>query len=66
MSGPPADDVGHGTHTSGIVGAVGNNGLGVTGVAWQVQLMELKFIERRLRHDLRRAALHRVRASPTR
>ena len=44
MSGPPADDVGHGTHTSGIVGAVGNNGLGVTGVAWQVQLMELKFI----------------------
>ena len=29
MSGPPADDVGHGTHTSGIVGAVGNNGLGV-------------------------------------
>jgi outer membrane protein assembly factor BamB/subtilisin family serine protease len=44
MSGPPADDLGHGTHTSGIVGAVGNNGLGVAGVAWKVQLMELKFI----------------------
>lgn len=45
QSGPPADDVGHGTHVSGIVGAVGNNGLGVAGVAWQVQLMELKFID---------------------
>jgi outer membrane protein assembly factor BamB/subtilisin family serine protease len=44
MSGAPADDVGHGTLTSGVVGAVGNNSLGVTGVAWQVQLMELKFI----------------------
>jgi outer membrane protein assembly factor BamB/subtilisin family serine protease len=44
MSGAPADDVGHGTLTSGVVGAVGDNSLGVTGVAWQVQLMELKFI----------------------
>ncbi len=44
MSGVPTDDLGHGTHTSGIVGAVGNNGVGVTGVAWNVQLMELKFI----------------------
>jgi outer membrane protein assembly factor BamB/subtilisin family serine protease len=44
QSGPPADDVGHGTHVSGIVGAVGNNALGVTGIAWNVQLMELKFL----------------------
>ena len=44
MTGVPTDDLGHGTHTSGIVGAVGNNGVGVAGVAWQVQLMELKFI----------------------
>jgi outer membrane protein assembly factor BamB/subtilisin family serine protease len=44
MTGIPTDDLGHGTHTSGIVGAVGNNGLGVSGVAWNVQLMELKFI----------------------
>lgn len=44
--GAPTDDssVGHGTHVSGIVGAVGNNGLGVSGVAWKVQLMELEFI----------------------
>jgi subtilisin family serine protease len=34
----------HGTFTTGIVGAVGNNGIGVTGVAWQVKLMPLKFI----------------------
>ncbi|HZZ20398.1 MAG TPA: PQQ-binding-like beta-propeller repeat protein [Opitutaceae bacterium] len=43
-SGPPEDDLGHGTHVSGIVGAVGNNSLGVSGVAWKTQLMELKFI----------------------
>jgi len=43
-SGLPTDDLGHGTHVSGIVGAVGNNGVGVCGVAWKVQLMALKFI----------------------
>jgi outer membrane protein assembly factor BamB/subtilisin family serine protease len=44
-TGLPTDDEGHGTLTSGVVGAVGNNGLGVSGVAWQVQLMELKFLD---------------------
>ena len=34
----------HGTHTGGTVGAVGNNGIGVTGVCWNVQLMSLKFL----------------------
>lgn len=43
-TGDPTDDVGHGTHVAGIIGAVGNNGLGVTGVAWKVQLMALKFL----------------------
>jgi subtilisin family serine protease len=38
----PFDDEGHGTHVSGTVGAVGNNGEGVTGVMWQAQLMALK------------------------
>jgi len=33
------DDQGHGTLVSGVLGAVGNNGKGVTGVAWRVQLM---------------------------
>jgi subtilisin family serine protease len=34
----------HGTHVSGIIGAAGNNGIGVTGVAWNVKIMSLKFI----------------------
>jgi hypothetical protein len=40
----PWDDNGHGTHVAGTIGAVGNNGIGVTGVAWNVQLMALKFL----------------------
>ncbi|MFP5261458.1 MAG: S8 family peptidase [Blastocatellia bacterium] len=39
-----ADTDWHGTHVSGIVGAAGNNGIGVTGVAWHVKLMSLKFV----------------------
>jgi len=31
----------HGTHVSGIVGAIGNNGLGVTGVNWNVKIMPI-------------------------
>ncbi|HUS34592.1 MAG TPA: S8 family serine peptidase [Verrucomicrobiae bacterium] len=42
--GDPTDDDRHGTHVAGIIGAVGNNGKGVAGVAWNVQLMPLKFI----------------------
>jgi subtilisin family serine protease len=44
-SGDPMDDSGHGTHVAGIVGAVGNNGKGVAGTAWQVKLMALKFLD---------------------
>jgi subtilisin family serine protease len=39
------DDNGHGTHVAGIIGAVGNNGIGVTGVAWHIKLMALKFMD---------------------
>jgi subtilisin family serine protease len=39
-----ADEDFHGTHVSGIIGASGNNGTGVSGVAWRVKLMSLKFI----------------------
>jgi subtilisin family serine protease len=39
------DDNGHGSHVAGIIGAVGNNGIGTTGVAWHVQLMALKFLD---------------------
>ncbi len=34
----------HGTHVAGTVGAVGNNGLGVTGVNWDVSLMHLRVL----------------------
>jgi subtilisin family serine protease len=43
--GNPMDDDGHGTHVAGTIGAVGNNGIGVVGVAWQVSLMALKFTD---------------------
>lgn len=44
-SGDPLDLGGHGTHVSGTIAAVGNNGQGVTGVAQQAQLVGCKFIE---------------------
>ncbi len=39
----PMDDNGHGTHVAGTIGAVGNNGKGVVGAAWNVGIMALKF-----------------------
>ncbi len=38
----PMDDNSHGTHVAGIIGAQGNNGIGVAGVTWDVQLVALK------------------------
>ena len=40
----PVDDHAHGTHCSGTIGGVADNGLGVAGVAWDVQIMALKFL----------------------
>ncbi len=40
----PLDDNSHGTHVAGTVGAVGNNGIGVTGVSWNARIMPLKFL----------------------
>ncbi len=34
----------HATHVAGTIGAVGNNGIGVVGVNWNVRLMSLRFI----------------------
>ena len=38
----PVDE--HGTHVAGTIGASGNNGVGVTGINWQVKIMPLKFL----------------------
>ena len=44
----PMDDTSfaHGTHCSGIIGAVGNNEIGISGVNWNVGLMGAKFLTR--------------------
>jgi subtilisin family serine protease len=42
----PMDENGHGTHVAGIIGARGNNNLGVTGINWNVRIMPLKFMGR--------------------
>jgi subtilisin family serine protease len=48
----PGDDEGHGSLVAGVIGAEGNNGLGIAGVAWQVQLMAGKcFNSSRIGYD---------------
>ena len=45
---PMDDEVpynGHGTHVAGIIGAVGNNGVGVTGVNWQTTILPVKWVD---------------------
>jgi len=41
----PMDDNNHGTHVSGTIAAIGNNGLGVAGVNWNARVMGLKFLD---------------------
>ncbi|OBZ08156.1 MULTISPECIES: S8 family peptidase [Bacillales] len=41
----PDDDVGHGTHVSGIIGAVVNNGEGVAGLSWYNKIMPVKVLD---------------------
>lgn len=43
----PSDDhqFGHGTHVAGIIGARGDNGLGIAGVSWRSRIMPLKFLD---------------------
>jgi len=38
----PTDVAGHGTRVAGIIGARGNDGLGVAGVSWNARLMALR------------------------
>jgi subtilisin family serine protease len=41
----PMDDNDHGSHVSGTIGAVGNNGVGVVGVNWTASIMGAKFLD---------------------
>lgn len=34
----------HGTHVAGILGAVGNNGKGIAGIAWNIKLMPVRVL----------------------
>lgn len=43
-TGNPLDDHGHGSHCSGTIGATGNDGKGIVGVAWNVRIMGVKFL----------------------
>lgn len=38
------DDHGHGSHCSGVIGAKGDDGLGITGINWNVRIMPVKFL----------------------
>jgi thermitase len=40
----PMDVHGHGTHVAGIIGAAGNNGQGIAGVAWNCKIMAIKVL----------------------
>ena len=42
---PSDDGTSHGTMVAGVLGAVGNNGKGVCGVAWRVRMMACKCLD---------------------
>lgn len=41
----PMDLNGHGTHVAGIIGAVGNNASGSTGVCWKANIMAVRVLD---------------------
>ena len=41
----PQDDNGHGTSVAGVIGAVGNNRLGVSGILWNARVMPIKALD---------------------
>lgn len=44
-SSPPEDDVGHGTHVTGIIAASVNNNEGVAGISWFNKVMPVKALD---------------------
>lgn len=47
VTGDPMDGMGHGTHVTGTIAAVGNNDEGVVGVNWQAQVLPVKIFHDR-------------------
>lgn len=43
-NGNPLDDHSHGSHCAGTIGAKGNDGVGITGVNWNANIMAVKFL----------------------
>lgn len=41
----PADGDSHGTHVAGVIAAVGNNGIGTSGVCWRARIMALRVMD---------------------
>ena len=44
---PMDDNTSHGTLVAGVIGATGNNGKGIAGMNWKIELMALKFMQDR-------------------
>lgn len=40
-----SDDHSHGTHCAGTIGGVGNDGVGIVGVNWEVSILPVKFLD---------------------
>ena len=47
----PKDRDGHGTHVAGIIGAVGNNNVGVAGINWRVKMLAVNVMANRTALD---------------
>ncbi|OMF37344.1 peptidase S8 [Paenibacillus sp. FSL H8-0548] len=61
----PDDDNGHGTSVAGVIAAVGNNGIGVSGIIWKAKIMPIKALDHRgdgTEQELGEAILYAVRS----